>query len=145
MNFSFYTNLSPTQLEMLLFDDIKEQLNKHHFLTEKSRDRLLFERKSKPGGQIRLIIELSKSFTKGQIYLDDQNPGKIICQLDYTKHLSVCLVQSLVVGLMFSWIQGFNWMDVLRIFSPVFMITMFGGVLIGNARLKRLLHQAIKK
>ncbi|HKJ43335.1 MAG TPA: hypothetical protein VKA27_14655 [Sunxiuqinia sp.] len=132
-----------TQTEPLLFGSVRTKLHQHHFITEQSGQKLLFERKSTVGGQIQLLVELFKAFTKGQIYLDEQNPGKIICRVDYTKHLVICLILALIIGVLFSWLQGFVWIDVYHIATPIFLITFWGGVLVGNTRLKRLLQDAI--
>ncbi|MGD9930521.1 MAG: hypothetical protein AB7U05_10920 [Mangrovibacterium sp.] len=145
MNYTFRKDIPRDLTADDLLSLLELELNQSRYGTERTGDRLLFKRKVSPvASRFQILTELFRSLTSGQIYLDDDSPGQIICRVSYLKHIVVCWLFGGTIGVLFSWLNGFYWLDVLKIANPIILLSVSVGVLNGNARLKRLVSQALE-
>ncbi|MCW0483409.1 hypothetical protein [Gaoshiqia sediminis] len=146
MNYTFRQKIPRELMTDDLLSLLELELNQRRYGTERTGDRLLFKRKISPvASRFQILVELFRSLTTGQIYLDENSPGLLICCISYLKHIVVCWVFGITIGLMFSWLNGFYWLDFFKIANPIILLSVSVGVLNGNARLKRLVSQAMEK
>lgn len=146
MNYTFRKDIPRDLTADDLLSLLELELNQSRYGTERTGDRLLFKRKVSPvASRFQILTELLRSLTTGQIYLDENSPGQVICRISYFKHVVVCWLLGGTIGVLFSWLNGFYWLDVLKIANPIILLSVSVGVLNGNARLKRLVSQALEK
>jgi len=75
--------------------------------------------------------------------IERQAHPKLVCKANYQKQVIVSIFLGTIIGLMFSWLQGFDIALIFKISIPVSAFFIFRGIKNGNAQLKKLLLQAI--
>ncbi|WP_339736079.1 hypothetical protein [uncultured Sunxiuqinia sp.] len=129
----------------LLLARIKAGFNQKRYKTEQIGDRLLFYRQvdKRRVNRYQIISELLKSLPEGEIFIEKQAHPTLVCKISYLKHVVICILLGFLVGLMFSWLQGFDIALIFKIAIPVSVFFIFRGIKNGNAQMKQLLQQAI--
>lgn len=145
MNYTIQQSIPRDVASDVLLAQIKADFNQKYFQTEQVGDRLLFSRQvdKRRVDRFKIISELFKPFSEGEILIERQAHPKLVCKANYQKQMIVSIFLGTIIGLMFSWLQGFDIALIFKIAIPVSAFFIFRGIKNGNAQLKKLLLQAI--